>query len=144
MQQSHSIENGFTSTKNDKPRDVPLTWDAVEALETQRRRVRGDLVFPRDEDGGVLTRNGVNWVLDKLSKCIGMRHIHSHVLRHTFASHLVMRGAPLKAVQELLGHATIQMTMRYAHLAPEVKRDAVQFLDRAPCIQNAPTVHFGA
>jgi site-specific recombinase XerD len=40
-----------------------------------------------------------------------------------------MRGAPLKAIQELLGHATIQMTMRYAHLAPEVARDAVRLLD---------------
>lgn len=36
-----------------------------------------------------------------------------------------MRGAPLKAIQEMLGHSTIQMTMRYAHLAPEVARDAV-------------------
>ncbi len=42
---------------------------------------------------------------------------------------LVTRGAPLKAVQELLGHSTIQMTMRYAHLAPEVTRDAVRLLD---------------
>jgi len=40
-----------------------------------------------------------------------------------------MRGAPLKAIQELLGPATIQMTMRYAHLAPEVARDAVRLLD---------------
>jgi site-specific recombinase XerD len=40
-----------------------------------------------------------------------------------------MRGAPLKAIQDLLGHATIQMTMRYAHLAPEVARDAVRLLD---------------
>ncbi len=40
-----------------------------------------------------------------------------------------MRGAPLKAVQDLMGHATIQMTMRYAHLAPEVARDAVRLLD---------------
>jgi site-specific recombinase XerD len=40
-----------------------------------------------------------------------------------------MRGALLRAVQELLGHATIQMTMRYAHLAPEVARDAVRLLD---------------
>ena len=40
-----------------------------------------------------------------------------------------MRGAPLKAIQDLLGHATIQMTMRYAYLAPEVARDAVRLLD---------------
>jgi site-specific recombinase XerD len=40
-----------------------------------------------------------------------------------------MRGVPLKAVQELLGHSTIEMTMRYAHLSPDVKRDAVRTLD---------------
>jgi integrase len=40
-----------------------------------------------------------------------------------------MRGVPLKAVQELLGHATIEMTMRYAHLSPHITRDAVQLLD---------------
>jgi integrase len=52
-----------------------------------------------------------------------------HVLRHTFASHLVMRGVPLKAIQELLGHTTMDMTMRYAHLSPEVGRGAVLLLD---------------
>ena len=40
-----------------------------------------------------------------------------------------MRGAPLKVIQELLGHSTIAMTMRYAHLAPDVKNDAVRLLD---------------
>ena len=59
----------------------------------------------------------------------GLREIGWHVLRHTFASHLAMRGAPLKAIQELLGHATIQMTMRYAHLAPEVVNETVRLLD---------------
>ena len=41
-----------------------------------------------------------------------------------------MDGVPLKVVQELLGHATIEMTMRYAHLAPSVRRDAIATLDR--------------
>ena len=41
-----------------------------------------------------------------------------------------MRGVPLKAVQELLGHASIEMTMRYSHLSPDVRRDAVRVLDR--------------
>jgi site-specific recombinase XerD len=65
-----------------------------------------------------------------------MRRIGWHTLRHTFASHLVMRGAPIKAVQELLGHATIEMTMRYSHLSPDVRRDAVSLLDRR-CISVA-------
>ena len=64
-----------------------------------------------------------------ICRLAGLRQVSWHVLRHTFASHLAMRGAPLKAIQDLLGHATIQMTMRYAHLAPEVARDAVRLLD---------------
>ena len=61
-----------------------------------------------------------------------MRPSGWHTLRHTFASHLVMRGVPMKAVQELLGHATIEMTMRYAHLSPDVKKDAVRALEQRP------------
>ena len=45
---------------------------------------------------------------------------------------LVMRGAPIKVVQELMGHTTIEMTMRYSHLSPDVRKDAVSLLNRAP------------
>ena len=51
-----------------------------------------------------------------------------------------MRGVTLKAVQELLGHATIDMTMRYAQLSPDVKRDAVWLLDHARSLKDAQPV----
>jgi hypothetical protein len=68
------------------------------------------------------------------SACPDKRRLAS---RHTFASHLVMRNAPLKAVQEMMGHANISMTMRYAHLAPHVTRDAVRLLDQAAPVHNS-------
>lgn len=52
-----------------------------------------------------------------------------HDLRHPYGSHLAMRGVPLRTIQELLGHCSIEQTMRYAHLSPEVMRDAVKVLD---------------
>src|SRR5438128_259113 len=55
--------------------------------------------------------------------------VNFHTLRHTFASWAVMRGVSLKELQELLGHASLTMTMRYAHLAPERLRTAVTRLE---------------
>ncbi|MBI4564085.1 MAG: tyrosine-type recombinase/integrase [Planctomycetes bacterium] len=66
-------------------------------------------------------------------------------LRHTFASRLVQAGVPIKAVQELLGHGSIVMTMRYSHLAPGDLRRAVELLGvggrcpQAPLQVVAPT-----
>ncbi len=124
-----SIVRGLVGTpKSGKPREVPLGDDVLAALKGQRH-LRGPLVFC-DADGKALTKGECKhplWRACRLAK-IG-RQVGWHVCRHTFASHLVMRGASLKAVQELLGHATITMTMRYAHLAPEIKRDAVRLLD---------------
>ena len=82
-----------------------------------------------------------NDALKTVCRRANLRPISWHVLRHTFASHLVMKGAALKTVQELLGHATIDMTMRYAHLSPEVKRDTVDLLDRAFPPHGTMTAH---
>ena len=79
--------------------------------------------------GKMLTKGQMKHPLWRACKKAGIPRVGWHVLRHTFASHLVMRGVALKAVQELLGHADISMTMRYAHLSPHVHRAAIERLE---------------
>ena len=113
--------------KSGKPREIPL-GDEVRAALKAHRHLRGPLVFC-DLDGRMLTNSTTRHPLWRACKRAGLREIGWHCLRHSFASHLVMRGATMTAVQELLGHATIVMTMRYAHLTPEVVRETVRLLD---------------
>ena len=126
VQRSYNQLNGFTSTKNEKIRELPLTWDALAALKTQRQRVDAscELVFPRPT-GEVISANQTNGVLKKLAAALGMRHVHNHMLRHTFASHAAMRGVPLRQIQEWLGHGSIVVTQRYAHLAQGIGDDLI-------------------
>jgi site-specific recombinase XerD len=114
--------------KTGKTRIVPLGRMAREALADQLGSHRHDVVFC-DRDGGIFWEGRSQYGLHRACKRAGLRPLGWHALRHTFASHLVMRGAPLKAVQELLGHADIKMTMRYAHLTPYARRAAVELLD---------------
>ncbi len=62
----------------------------------------------------------------------GIENFHWHDLRHSFASRLVMAGVDLRTVQELLGHKTIAMTVRYSHLAPTHLQEAVERLTAKP------------
>lgn len=117
--------------KGGRIREVPLSDDAVATLKVHRH-LKGPYVFC-EANGSRLTHGRVKDVVPGACKRARLaKRLTTHDLRHTFASHLVMRGVALKAVQELLGRATIDMTMRYAHLSPDVKRDAVQLLDRPP------------
>ena len=124
----------MVAPKNGRTREIPLSPKAHRAMK-KHRHLRGDFVFC-SEDGSPLTDGQCKWPLWSACRNAGLRRIGWHVLRHTFASHLVMRGVPLKAVQELLGHSTIEMTMRYSHLSPDVRREAVSRLDEKPTVQS--------
>jgi integrase len=126
---SRNLARGeITTPKNGKSREIPLGNDVLAELK-RHRHLRGDFVFS-NKDGSVLAKGACKHPLWRACKRAGLRRIGWHVLRHTFASHLVMRKAPIKAVQELMGHSTVAMTERYAHLSPDVRKDAVLLLDR--------------
>jgi len=124
----NAVKSRIGTPKSGKAREIALSNETISALKSYRH-LRGPLVFCT-MDGVMLKYTELRHPLWRACRKAGLRPVQWHAMRHTFASHLVMRGVPLKAVQELLGHSTIQMTMRYAHLAPEVTRDAVNLLDR--------------
>ncbi len=113
--------------KGKKTRHVPMDHTARTALDTLPRNVKPEaLVFERF--GG--TYNSVlRKAWETALRASGLEGVVWHTLRHTFASRLVMAGVPLTTVQYLLGHATLDMVLRYAHLAPGHLEDAVMVLD---------------
>ena len=72
-----------------------------------------------------------DWV-KRAARRANVAHEGVHVLRHTFCSHLAMRGAPARAIQELAGHQDLGTTQRYMHLSPSAIESAIRLLDRAP------------
>lgn len=126
----HSIVRGVVGPpKNNRERHVPLTSEVTDAL-VALAPSQG-IVFYRRTPGHAMNHETPRKNLLKMCKVAGLRPIGWHVLRHTFASHLVAAGASLKAIQELLGHSDVRTTMRYAHLAPTALREAVALLDRS-------------
>lgn len=124
------LRHGFiylTETKSGKAREIPINQTLRAVLEKLPRRIDSDLVFFNPETGG-------RWQELKRSFATACRiakiqDFRFHDLRHTFASHLVMAGVDLTTVSRLLGHASLTMTLRYAHLAPDHLQTAVNVLD---------------
>ena len=113
--------------KSGKERKVPMSPELARELRGARH-LKSDLVFCR-EDGTYLSYENLRSAFKRTQRSAGLPRNTPHGMRHSFASQLVMASAPLKVVQELLGHADINMTMRYAHVAPGVTDDYVARLD---------------
>ncbi|MGC1907693.1 MAG: site-specific integrase [Candidatus Acidiferrum sp.] len=109
-------------TKNGTMRYVPLNQGAVRALEALGKR------FPTSELVCGDAKEPRRW-FEPILKDAKIANFSWHCLRHTFASRLVMAGVDIRTVQELLGHKTIAMTVRYSHLAPKHTLAAVERLD---------------
>ncbi|WP_300164355.1 tyrosine recombinase XerC [Solidesulfovibrio sp.] len=109
--------------KGSKERLAPLSDAARERLREYARR-RGELVTVPSEQafflgarGGRLDRRQAARILDAMAREAGIaQHTHPHMLRHSFATHLLESGADLRSVQELLGHERLSTTQRYTHL----------------------------
>ncbi len=131
-----SAWKGFVDTpKSGHNREVTIPSSLLTILTAYRglRYLRGGLVFT-DAEGKMLTRDSIKHCLPRACRAAGLRVINLHGLRHSYASQLIIAGAPLKAVQELLGHSDIATTMKYAHLSPSVHADTVALLDRPPSL----------
>ena len=118
--------------KGGKQRIVPVGRPAAEAL--RRYLARGRPFLDRrhrpelflNAKGGGLTRAGVFLILRKLAETAGLEpgRVHPHLLRHSFATHLLEGGADLRSVQELLGHADLSTTELYTHVSDRRRREA--------------------
>jgi integrase len=113
-------------TKNGERREIPMSLTLRETFQQLPRRLGSDRVFPGQAGSG---RVSIRGRFKRALREAGIEGFVWHDLRHTFASYLVMAGVNLTSVKELMGHKTIAMTLRYAHLAPDFQRDAINRLD---------------
>jgi integrase len=116
--------------KGGRGRIVPMTSALVSALQ-RYRHLRGERVL-YDDDGRAVRGHTLRNYHKAAQRRAGLGPTTGglHILRHTFCSHLAMRGAPAKAIQELAGHEDLMTTMRYMHLSPAARDSAIRLLER--------------
>jgi integrase/recombinase XerD len=130
--------------KGNKERVVPIGRRGAEALRRYLsrgrpfldRRHRPELFL--NSRGGPLTRAGAFLILRKLAERAGLEpgRVHPHLLRHSFATHLLEGGADLRSVQEMLGHADLATTELYTHVTDKRRREA--YFDAHPHARRQP------
>lgn len=123
--------------KSGKVRHLALPADAVEALRGLHQGA-GRALWVFTFNGAPVSQSAIGRAVHRACKAAGLRKVHPHALRHTYASQLVALGATLRVVQELLGHSSITTTERYAHLAPGAPEAAVARLEAAILATPAP------
>lgn len=130
-----TIEGAYA--KSGKTRHIPLNTEALQVLKSWRQQTNGaDLVFS-NKDGKRFDTIKKGWA--GILNAANIKNFRWHDLRHHFASRLVMADVDLNTVRELLGHSDMSMTLRYAHLAPEHKANAVEKLVKTSSLHTLNT-----
>jgi len=124
-----------TVPKGGRLRYVPLTARLASALR-EHRHLKSPRVLCLD-DGSPLTQDVVGEHVRKAGRKAGVPASGAHRLRHTFCSHLAMRGAPARAIQELAGHQDLMTTQRYMHLSPAALDSAIRLLERGDILETS-------
>lgn len=114
-------------TKNNERREIPMNEAVRIALIKVRKHPDSPYVFCNKKGQPFFD---VRTSFSRAIKKAGITNFRFHDLRHTFASHLVMSGVDLNTVRELMGHKSLEMTLRYAHLSPDHKKRAVDILGK--------------
>src|SRR3972149_4408879 len=122
-------------TKNGERREIPINQTLRGTLQGIVRRIDSPYVFI---DGEGRRFKNIKRSFHSACKKAGIKDFRFHDLRHCFASHLIMAGVDITTIKELLGHKTLTMTLRYAHLAPSHKVKAVEMLEKA--LSNNSTI----
>lgn len=121
------------SGKGNKDRLVPFTTSAKEAMLNYINGLRKDLLKEDtkyiflNSKGNKMTVRGLEYILDEIEAKTGLYgKIHPHMLRHSFATKMLNRGADLRTIQELLGHSSIETTSIYTHVAYENMKETYE------------------
>jgi integrase len=117
------------TAKAGKEIHIPMNAVLTKALAAWKEQTcynENALVFPSPKSGGAFDNVRRAW--EGVLRAADIKNFRWHDMRHDFASQLVMKGVDLNTVRELMGHADMKMTLRYAHLGPKVKKAAVELL----------------
>ena len=122
--------------KGNKERIIPFTGECQKVVKAYIDKERKDLLKKSKEltpalflnaNGERLTTRGLEYILDSIEEKTGLYvGLHPHVLRHSFATHLLENGADLRVIQELLGHESINATQVYTHVTEEAMKETYQ------------------
>jgi integrase len=117
------------NSRRSRIRHLPINSAAAEALRRLHKRASGsDFVLPRGRLGAEIEKRDRRLWFEECVEAAGVVNFRFHDLRHTFASRLRMAGVELADIMEFLGHTTLQMVMRYAHLAPGRQHANIELL----------------